>query len=213
MAIVFITGGTGYIGKRLIPILLDRGHQVIALVRPGSEGKVPFGAEICIGSPFDAETIAECIPTRAVFVQLLGVPHPGPAKAKAFFEIDLPSVKASALAASKAGVSHFVYLSVAMEPSGIMKDYQTVRQQGEAYIEALRLPHTFLRPWYVLGPGHWWPLLLWPVYQLLKLLPFTRKKAYAFGWITLRQMLAALVTAVENPVEKRVMEVAEMKGL
>ncbi|HEV2721249.1 MAG TPA: NmrA family NAD(P)-binding protein, partial [Thermoanaerobaculia bacterium] len=44
MANVFVTGGTGYIGQRLIPELLDRGHAVRALVRDGSERKLPAGA-------------------------------------------------------------------------------------------------------------------------------------------------------------------------
>jgi len=30
---VFITGGTGYMGQCLIPRLLERGHEVRALVR------------------------------------------------------------------------------------------------------------------------------------------------------------------------------------
>ena len=34
---VFITGGTGYIGSRLIPRLEARGHKVSALVRPESQ--------------------------------------------------------------------------------------------------------------------------------------------------------------------------------
>jgi len=33
---VFIAGGTGYMGSRLIPLLVARGHEVKALVRPGS---------------------------------------------------------------------------------------------------------------------------------------------------------------------------------
>jgi nucleoside-diphosphate-sugar epimerase len=36
---VFITGGTGYIGNSLIPVLIERGHRVRALMRPGSQGK------------------------------------------------------------------------------------------------------------------------------------------------------------------------------
>lgn len=36
---VFITGGTGYMGKRLIGLLLKKGHAVKALVRNGSEKK------------------------------------------------------------------------------------------------------------------------------------------------------------------------------
>jgi uncharacterized protein YbjT (DUF2867 family) len=34
---VFVTGGTGSIGSRLIPLLLRRGHSAKALVRKASE--------------------------------------------------------------------------------------------------------------------------------------------------------------------------------
>ena len=38
----FVTGATGFIGKRLVKALLARrGATVYFLVRPGSEGKVP----------------------------------------------------------------------------------------------------------------------------------------------------------------------------
>ena len=50
---VFITGATGYIGRALVPALLARGHAVRALVRPGSEGNAPAGAQ-CGSSPVAA---------------------------------------------------------------------------------------------------------------------------------------------------------------
>ena len=34
---VFVTGGTGYMGSRLISLLQQRGHSVVALARTGSE--------------------------------------------------------------------------------------------------------------------------------------------------------------------------------
>jgi uncharacterized protein YbjT (DUF2867 family) len=38
---VFISGGTGYLGGQLIPLLLERGYRVRALARRGSSSKVP----------------------------------------------------------------------------------------------------------------------------------------------------------------------------
>jgi uncharacterized protein YbjT (DUF2867 family) len=199
MRIAFITGGTGYIGVRLIKRLLDRGFRVVALVRKDSEHKAPFGVERVVGNPFDADSFAAYIPKGSTFVQLLGVPRPSPRKRDLFYQIDLPSAKASADAATQAGTAHFVYVSVAQEPSRIMQDYQHVRAEGERYIQAKGLPHTFIRPWYVLGPGHWWPVLLLPVYAVLKWNPATRRKAEAFGLVTLSQMLDTLVAAIEYP--------------
>lgn len=52
---VFIAGGTGYMGQRLIPRLLERGHEVRALVRHGSvrhgsEKKLPAGCTPVFGN-------------------------------------------------------------------------------------------------------------------------------------------------------------------
>jgi uncharacterized protein YbjT (DUF2867 family) len=198
---IFITGGTGYIGKRLISILLEKNCRVVALVRHGSEGKVPAGCEVAVADPFEANSFAEKIPAGCTFVQLLGVPHPSPKKRKQFYAIDLKSVQASAAAAKQAGAGHFIYVSVSQTPTGIMRDYQHVRALGEAAIRTTGIPRTFVRPWYVLGPGHWWPIFLWPLYKVLEIIPSTRAKALDLGLITLPQMLGALVSAVENPPE------------
>ena len=149
---VFITGATGYIGKRLTKQLRQRGHRVIALVRKGSENKVVANAETIVADPFDHTSFHSSIPKGSVFVQLLGVSHPSPKKAKQFKEIDLRSVKASADAAAIAETSHFIYISVAMAPSKLMAEYQAVRKEGEEYCKSKYLNCTFIRPWYVLGP-------------------------------------------------------------
>jgi uncharacterized protein YbjT (DUF2867 family) len=161
---VFITGATGYIGRVLIPRLLERGHEVRALVRPASAQPHPPGCEAVIGNALDASTFADRVRPSDTFVQLVGVPHPSPAKAAEFQSIDLASVRASVSAAAGAGVKHFVYVSVA-QPSPVMKAYQAVRAQGEKMIRDSRLDATILRPWYVLGPGHRWPYALVPMYS------------------------------------------------
>ena len=212
MRTVFITGSTGYIGTRLIKLLLRKGHHVIALARKGSEGKVPAGSEVVPGDPFDAMTFQKSIPKDAVFVQLLGVSHPSPSKAEQFKQIDLRSVKASADAAARSGVAHFIYISVSMVPSKIMEAYQQVRKEGEEYCVSKNLNCTFIRPWYVLGPGHWWPVLLLPFYGIAYLVPSWKQKVRGMGLVTITQMISTLVSAVESePEKKKIIEIAEIK--
>src|SRR5918997_183598 len=53
---VFITGGTGYLGTRLVPKLLERGHMVRALARRQAVGKLPAGCAVIAGDLLDSTT-------------------------------------------------------------------------------------------------------------------------------------------------------------
>lgn len=195
---IFITGGTGYLGCRLIPLLAQRGHAVKALVRPSSEHRLPTGAQKISGEALQMDSYTRHVQPADTFVHLIGVAHPSPAKAKQFREIDLVSGQVALKAARDAGVRHFVYLSVA-QPAPMMKAYIAVRAECEAAIRASGLVATFVRPWYVLGPEHRWAYLLLPFYKACEWLPATREGALRLGLVTLPQMLRALVWAVENP--------------
>jgi uncharacterized protein YbjT (DUF2867 family) len=207
-----MTGGTGYIGRRLIPALRARGHDVRVLVRPGSEAKLPAGCTAVPGNALDKATLVGRVPPADVFVQLVGVPHPRPAKAAQFRAVDLVSGLASVAAAAEARVRHFVYVSVA-HPAAMMEAYIAVRTEVEAALRASGLHATILRPWYVLGPGHRWPYLLLPVYWLMERVPAKRDTARRLGLVTLPQMVQALVNAVENPAAGiRIWEVPQIRG-
>jgi uncharacterized protein YbjT (DUF2867 family) len=208
---VFITGATGYIGSRLVRLLLAQRCTVHALVRPGSEGKLPVGCTPVIGDPLRRESFAEKIAPAKTFVQLVGVPHPSPRKAEQFRQVDLVSVRESVAAASRAGIAHFIYVSVA-HPAPLMKAYIEVRQQGEQFIRQSGMRATILRPWYVLGPGHRWAYALLPAYWICERLPATRESARRLGLIQLNEMLRALVQAVTEPADgTRVWEVPDIR--
>jgi len=207
---VFIAGGTGYMGQRLIPRLIGEGRRVDALARRGSESKVPRGAEIVLGDALDATTYS--VPQDAAFVHLVGTPHPSPSKAKEFRAVDLPALRASVTAAVAGKASHFVFVSVA-HPAPVMQAYIEVRMECEALVRASGVPATILRPWYVLGPGHWWPLALKPFYWVGEAIPATRERSVRLGLVTLGQMVETLAWAVENPpTGVRVLDVAAIRS-
>jgi uncharacterized protein YbjT (DUF2867 family) len=198
MARIFITGGTGYVGRRLVRALLELGHEVRVLTRPASAARVPAGASVVVGDALDASTFQHEVRPGDTIVHLVGTPHPSPSKAADFRRVDLPSILASVAAAQHGGAAHVVYVSVA-QPAPVMQAYVAARADGEAALAASGLTATVLRPWYVLGPGHWWPLGLVPLYALARLVPSLRAGAERLGLVRLDQMVAALVRAVERP--------------
>jgi uncharacterized protein YbjT (DUF2867 family) len=211
---VFVTGGTGYIGKRLIPMLAARGHEVTALVRAGSARKLPPGCTPVVGDALDSATYSRHIGSCDTFVQLVGVAHPSPAKAKEFVAIDRKSGLEAIHAALGAGIAHFIYVSVA-HPAPAMHAYIAARTACEEELRSSGLHATILRPWYVLGPGHRWPYALLPFYWLAERIPSTREGARRLGLVTLEQMLRALADAVDQPPDEaaRGMRIVEVPAI
>jgi len=209
---IAITGATGYLGRDLSRVLLERGHAVRGLVRAGGAARLEPDVAPLELDVFDAEQLARALSPGDTLVQLIGTPHPNPGKAAEFQRVDLASVRASASAAARARVAHFVYVSVA-QPAPVMQAYVEARRAGEAAIADTGLTATILRPWYVLGPGHRWPYLLLPLYALAELLPGTRDGARRLGMVTLRQMSRALARAVEDPPPAGTLRVLDVPGI
>ena len=211
---VFVTGGTGYIGRPLLDALVEDGHDVHALARPGSASALPPRVRTVVGDALDAATFAAAIPPRATVVHLVGTPHPSPAKAAEFVRVDLASIRATTQAAVTAGAVHIVYVSVA-HPAPVMHAYIAVRTEGEALVGDTGIPATILRPWYVLGPGHYWPYMLVPFYALFGLLPPTRDGARRLGLVTRADMVATLAHAVAHAPGNvvRVIDVPEIRRM
>jgi uncharacterized protein YbjT (DUF2867 family) len=172
---------------------------------------LPGGCDVLTGNALEATSFAQAVAPADTFVQLVGTPRPSPAKAAEFAAVDLASIRVSASVAASAGVSHFVYVSVA-HPAPVMKAYIAVRAEGESLLAAAGLCATILRPWYVLGPGHRWAAALAPLYWMAERVPSTRDTARRLGLVTLSQMVAALVYAVEHPPSStRVVTVPEIR--
>jgi uncharacterized protein YbjT (DUF2867 family) len=210
---VFVCGGTGYVGAPLVPELLARGHAVRALARPGSHRRLPLGCEVVIGDALRSDTFADAVGPRSTLIHLVGTPHPAPWKGDQFRAVDAVSFRASLAAARDGRVDHFIYVSVA-HPAPVMNAYIDVRSECERELRKTGIRATVLRPWYVLGPGHRWPLLLLPGYALARRVPAFRDGATRLAPVRLADMVAALRWAVENPPERwRVLDVPAISAV
>jgi uncharacterized protein YbjT (DUF2867 family) len=130
---ILVTGGTGYIGAQLIPVLLSRGHRVRVLARAASVARVAAGATAVIGDALEAKSVESALRSGDTVIHLVGTPHPTPSKADQFEKIDLVSIRAAVIAAKNIGAAHLIYVSVA-QPAPIMQAYLWVRTLGETMI-------------------------------------------------------------------------------
>ena len=108
MAVVTVTGGTGYIGRALIEQLIASGHTVTALARPQSRGKVPAGATIVEGSPLQSEDVARALSPGGTLVLLVGAaafigPRPIAAQAPSPFRGGVQVVNVTATVSDSSG--------------------------------------------------------------------------------------------------------------
>jgi nucleoside-diphosphate-sugar epimerase len=76
---IFVAGATGLIGSRLVPLLVEAGHEVAGMTRsPDKAGSLrDLGAEPVICDVFDAEALAEAVAAYgpdSVFHQLTDLP-------------------------------------------------------------------------------------------------------------------------------------------
>src|SRR5258706_1890646 len=195
---ILITGGTGYIGQHVIPLLIARGHRVRVVARQSSLARVPAGAAAVSGDALNEDSIASALRPGDTVIHLVGTPHPSPTKADQFDRVDLMSIRCTVGAAKRVGIDHLVYVSVA-QPAPVMAHYLFVRSLGETMIREAQISATILRPWYVLGPGHWWPKAIMPFYKVAELFPPTRAAAQRLGLVTIEEFVKALVRAVEDP--------------
>jgi len=148
---VLVTGATGYVGGRLVPRLLDRGHDVRCVVRDPSRlvGRPWSGAEIVEGDleePADARRALEGVDVAYYLVHSMNSGH-------AFRDRDRVMAEAFGTAARQAGVSRIIYLGGPGEASQLRSRHLVSRQEVGRALAASGVPVVEFRAAVIVGSG------------------------------------------------------------
>ena len=154
---VLVTGGTGFTGSRLIPLLLKNGIQVRALVRPTSN-RSPLSAltvEWVTGDLADAESFTAALRGVDVLVNIasLGFGH----------------AESIVRAAKEAGVKRGIFISTTAIFTQLNAGSKSIRLAAEEAIQASGLEYTILRPTMIYGSPR--DRNMWRLIRLLKIIP------------------------------------------
>ena len=145
---VAVTGGTGFVGSRLLAALAGTDHQVRALARRPQPDRP--GLDWIAGSLEDEAALAALAAGADAFIHVAGVLNADAAE----FEAGNVAGTAAALAAAQAaGVGRFVHVSslAAREPQ--LSLYGGSKARSEALVRESGLDFTIVRPPAVYGPG------------------------------------------------------------
>ena len=112
---VFVTGGTGLIGRALVQRLIERGDQVVALARSDAAAAdlAGVGADVARGDLLDERALAEGLRGSAVAYNVAGVNTLCPTDPAPLYRVNRDGARAMARAAAAAGVRRLVHTSSA----------------------------------------------------------------------------------------------------
>jgi uncharacterized protein YbjT (DUF2867 family) len=158
---VLVTGATGFVGKRLVPELIERGHSVKAMTRNPDEYDGPGTA--VYGDVHDPGTLAEALDGVDVAVYLVHSLDDDDFERK-----DGAAARGFGLAAAATGVEQIVYLGGLGEEDGDLSAHLRSRREVEKLLSESGVPVTVLRAAIVVGAGG----ISWEITrQLVKNLP------------------------------------------
>ncbi|MCU1395965.1 MAG: NAD-dependent epimerase/dehydratase family protein [Ilumatobacteraceae bacterium] len=186
---VLVAGGSGFVGRHVVPALLERGHDVRVMTR--SPGERDDGAVEVFGDIAEPLTIAGAMHGIDVAVYLVHtLDHPD------FAERDRVGAENFGRQAAESGLDHVVYLGGLGNDGDELSEHLRSRREVEEILTAA-LPTIALRAAIVVGQGSVsWEILC----QLVERLPVmvtprwvqTRTQP-----IALDDVVAYLVAAVE----------------
>ncbi len=127
---VFVTGGTGFLGRNIIRSLCDRGSEVRALVRSesGEESVAELGAVPVFGDVLDPRSITEALDGCDLVFHVAGVNDPCPSDPAHLYRVNVDGARTVVRCAAEGGVGRVVVTSSAAaigEPTGVLATEET----------------------------------------------------------------------------------------
>ncbi|WP_251328840.1 NAD(P)H-binding protein [Haloplanus pelagicus] len=145
---VLVTGATGFVGGRLVPALVDAGHEVTVLVRDADRYDPPDGVRVVEGDLLDPASYAAALDVEAAYYLVHSM------TARDDFETrDRQAATGFARAASDAGVERVIYLGGLGEERNGLSTHLRSRREVERVLATGTYALTTLRAAIIVGAG------------------------------------------------------------
>lgn len=149
---ILVTGGTGFIGPKVVRALRERDEPVRALVRDRRRGRQleGWGCELAEGDMTDAASLRRAVDGCEAVVHLVAIRTGRPQQFEAVMSRGTRDLLA---AAREAGVRRFVHMSASGtgDETKDLTAYYRGKWEMERAVEGSGLPYVIFRPTFVFG--------------------------------------------------------------
>lgn len=192
---VFVTGATGGLGRRLLPLFVERGFEVEALCRKPPAG-IPSGVRVVPGDLGAPETYEAALAGAAAVVHMAAVTHTN--QTGLYYYINTEGTRLLVEAAQRRAVSRFLFVSTraVAEEGG---PYCRSKKLAEDIVRASRLAWTIVRPsevYGVEGSEAVGSLIRW--IERLPFVPLIGSGRYAMAPVHVDDVCSAIVKVLET---------------
>jgi NADH dehydrogenase len=207
---VLVTGASGFVGNWVVAELLARGHEVRALVRPGSEKKLKDRdrVEVVPGDVLDEAAVTRAVMGEDAVVHLVGIIREFPRRGISFERLHVEATHKVVDAARTAKVKRYLQMSALGARPAPADAYHTSNFRADEYVRASGLTYTIFRPSVIYGPGDQSLNLFVRQIKAHRLFPVIGDGLYRMQPVAVWTVAQAMALALELPhTQNRVYEV------
>ncbi len=150
---VFVTGGTGFVGRAILRALAAEGHPVRVLVRPGHGHRVPRlpGLEVHFGDVTEVSSLRGAATGCEAVIHLVGIIRER--AGFSFQDVHIRGTENVLAEARRAGVKRFVHMSALGARPGAATRYHVTKWAAEQAVRSSGIDFVIFRPAPVFGQG------------------------------------------------------------